>query len=173
MQLDKYLEARNDKLCRIWSWCRWIFKFSGMMWRHCVVWCIGTSVLEKLVASILSISKNSNISLEQQGTSKQWCVYSYVHGIMSKKPEILKWQIVLLMVNISRKHRLSCCNCSHFENHIVQRNNNFFAINSQPHAIFISAPKGKFTGSDCWKGLQTPIQEWEQCIWLWIYNTVL
>jgi hypothetical protein len=78
--------------------------------------------LEKLGASILSASKSSNISLGQQGTPKQWyvLVYSYVHGIMSKKPEILKRQIVLMMVNISRKHRLSCCNCSHFDNHIVQ-----------------------------------------------------
>ena len=127
-----------------------------------VDWNIGTRVLEKLIVSNLSISKNSNISLGQQGTPKQWYVYSYVHGIMSKKLEILKWQIVLLMVNISRKHRLSCSNCSYFDNHIFQRNNDFFTKNSQPHTIFISATKGKFAGSDGWKGLQTPIQEWER-----------
>jgi hypothetical protein len=135
MQLDKWLEARNDKLCKIWSWSGWIFKFPGVMWWHCVDWCIGTSVLEKLGDSMLFISKHSNISLGQQGTPKQWYIYSYVHGITSKKPEILKWQIVLLMVNISRKHRLSFCNCSHFENHIVETNNNFFTTNSQPHTI--------------------------------------
>jgi hypothetical protein len=133
-----------------------------------LLWCydtvdssICTSVLEKLSASILSIPKNSNICFGKQGTPKQWYVYSYVHGIMSKKPEILKWRIFLLMVNMSRKHRLSCSNCSHFDNRIVQRNNNFFTTNSQPRTIFISASKGKFTGSYCWKGLQTPIQKWE------------